>query len=90
MISEIITVLPTPAPPNNPTFPPRTIGAKKSTTLIPVGRSSWGILTFAKVTSEEIIGRSSVALRGPNPSWGYPKVLTTRPSNACPTGTLID
>ena len=37
MISSIIkTVLPTPAPPNKPIFPPFTYGESKSTTLIPV------------------------------------------------------
>jgi len=36
----MITVLPTPAPPNNPTFPPLAYGASKSTTLIPVTKIS--------------------------------------------------
>ena len=41
LISSIIkTVLPTPAPPNNPILPPRAYGANKSTTLIPVTRTS--------------------------------------------------
>ena len=39
LISSIIrTVLPTPAPPNKPIFPPRRYGANKSTTLIPVSK----------------------------------------------------
>ena len=36
----MITVLPTPAPPNNPIFPPLAYGANKSTTLIPVTKIS--------------------------------------------------
>jgi hypothetical protein len=32
------TVFPTPAPPNNPIFPPLAYGARRSTTLIPVIR----------------------------------------------------
>ena len=34
--SIIVTVFPTPAPPNRPTFPPLAYGANKSITLIPV------------------------------------------------------
>ena len=37
--SWISTVLPTPAPPNNPILPPF-MGANKSTTLIPVSKIS--------------------------------------------------
>ena len=36
----MVTVLPTPAPPNNPIFPPFAYGANKSTTLIPVTNCS--------------------------------------------------
>jgi len=38
--SMINTVLPTPAPPNNPTFHHFKIGASKSTTLIQVSKTS--------------------------------------------------
>ena len=38
--SWISTVLPTPAPPNRPILPPRTYGAIRSTTLMPVSKIS--------------------------------------------------
>ena len=38
------TVLPTPAPPNNPIFPPFKNGAKRSMTLIPVSKTSVFVL----------------------------------------------
>jgi hypothetical protein len=38
--SWISTVLPTPAPPKRPILPPRTYGAIRSTTLIPVSKIS--------------------------------------------------
>ena len=38
--SWISTVLPTPAPPNRPILPPRTYGASRSTTLMPVSKIS--------------------------------------------------
>jgi len=41
MSSIINTVFPTPAPPNNPILPPLAYGASKSTTLIPVIKSSY-------------------------------------------------
>ena len=40
IISNISTVLPTPAPPKSPIFPPRTYGAKRSITLMPVSSIS--------------------------------------------------
>jgi hypothetical protein len=36
--SIIVTVFPTPAPPNKPIFPPLAYGANKSITFIPVTR----------------------------------------------------
>ena len=41
--SIIITVLPTPAPPKSPIFPPLEYGANKSTTLIPVTNISLSV-----------------------------------------------
>ena len=38
--SNILTVLPTPAPPNRPTLPPLANGQIKSITLIPVSNNS--------------------------------------------------
>ena len=40
IISWIRTVLPTPAPPNRPIFPPATYGVSRSMTLMPVSSSS--------------------------------------------------
>src|SRR4029453_2788064 len=40
IISWISTVLPTPAPPNRPIFPPLTYGASRSSTLMPVSSIS--------------------------------------------------
>ena len=40
MSSVRITVLPRPAPPNNPALPPRTNGVSKSMTLMPVSKTS--------------------------------------------------
>ena len=36
----MMTVFPTPAPPNIPIFPPRTYGSRRSMTLIPVSNIS--------------------------------------------------
>ena len=38
--SSMLTVLPTPAPPNKPTLPPLANGQTKSITLIPVSSKS--------------------------------------------------
>ena len=38
--SWMMTVLPTPAPPNSPIFPPLANGAMRSMTLIPVSKTS--------------------------------------------------
>ena len=40
MSSRMTTVLPTPAPPNNPIFPPFGYGTMRSTTLMPVSKAS--------------------------------------------------
>ncbi|KAH3685116.1 hypothetical protein WICPIJ_003883 [Wickerhamomyces pijperi] len=42
------TVLPTPAPPNKPILPPLAYGANKSTTLIPVSKTSAAVDCSAK------------------------------------------
>ena len=42
------TVLPTPAPPKRPIFPPRRYGARRSTTLIPVSKND--LYDLASVT----------------------------------------
>jgi hypothetical protein len=48
----MITVLPTPAPPNSPTFPPFEYGAKRSTTLIPVSNISVLVDCSSKVGAD--------------------------------------
>ena len=40
IISMMITVLPTPAPPNTPVLPPRVKGAMRSITFNPVANTS--------------------------------------------------
>ena len=42
--SWMSTVLPTPAPPNRPIFPPRRYGASRSMTLMPVSNASTAVL----------------------------------------------
>ncbi len=43
----MMTVLPTPAPPKRPTLPPLLYGSRRSTTLMPVSRTSvFGVLIF--------------------------------------------
>ena len=42
--SWMMTVLPTPAPPNRPALPPRTSGQSRSITLMPVSNTSlWSL-----------------------------------------------
>ena len=87
--SWISTVLPTPAPPKRPILPPRTYGAIRSTTLIPVskisifGERSW------KSGGSRWIGQRSVAVWPPLSSIGSPSTFQSRPSVAGPTGTEI-
>ena len=52
-----MTVLPSPAPPNNPALPPRTNGVKRSITLMPVSKIS--------VFVDRSVDRRGVAVDGP-------------------------
>ena len=88
--SWISTVLPTPAPPKRPILPPRTYGAIRSTTLIPVSKIS----TFGERSSNgggsRWIGQRSLPAGGASfPSIGSPRTFQTRPSVTSPTGTEI-
>ena len=84
-----MTVLPSPAPPKRPILPPRTNGVSRSTTLMPVSKSS----VLGERLVERRAGRGGSAsapsrATGPRPSIGSPSRLKTRPSVSLPTGTL--
>src|SRR3990170_4384584 len=91
IISWISTVLPTPAPPNRPIFPPVTYGVSRSMTLMPVSNivvfgSSWskaGALRWMPHRSSTSNFSPSSRLRT------SPVALKTLPSVASPTGTEI-
>ena len=84
-----ITVLPTPAPPNNPTLLPLANGQIKSTTLIPVSSNCTSDACSAKVGGALCIGIVESDLIGPLLSIGSPKTFIIRPRVPFPTGTLI-
>src|SRR5947208_2961372 len=88
--SWMITVLPTPAPPNSPTLPPLAYGASRSTTLIPVSNISCVGVSSSTGGASWWIGRRSTSAGSSGPkSIGSPSRLKMRPSVARPTGTLI-
>mmetsp|Transcript_9716 Transcript_9716/g.29543 ORF Transcript_9716/g.29543 Transcript_9716/m.29543 type:complete len:828 (-) Transcript_9716:1102-3585(-) len=90
LISSIInTVLPTPAPPNSPIFPPRAYGASRSTTLMPVMRMLAVVSWSVKSGASRWIGYSFFALISPRSSIGSPMTLMMRPRVSRPTGTMI-
>src|SRR5262249_17091528 len=87
--SWISTVLPTPAPPKRPILPPRTYGAIRSTTLIPVSKiSTFGDRSWNSGGSRWI-GQRSAADTSPFSSIGSPITFHSRPSVTSPTGTEI-
>src|SRR4051794_33469473 len=89
MSSVIVTVLPTPAPPKRPTLPPRTYGAMRSTTLMPVSKISIFADSSPNSGGSRWIGqRSPVAAS--LPSTGSPMTFQMRPSVWSPTGTEIE
>jgi len=88
--SIIITVLPTPAPPNSPTFPPFEYGARRSTTLIPVSKTSVAVLSSSNGGGSLWIDQYSLALTSPASSIASPITLKIRPRTSSPTGTLIE
>ncbi len=84
-----MTVLPVPAPPNNPIFEPFAKVHMRSMTLIPVSRIS----TFACCSDTGGAGRwmgQRVAPSGAgSSSMGAPMTLNRRPRVSTPTGTEI-
>ena len=84
------TVLPTPAPPKSPTFPPREYGAMRSTTLMPVSRIWVDVSCSSNFGAARWIGHTSLLPTGSG-LWSTvsPRTLKTRPRVASPTGTLI-
>jgi len=87
--SWMSTVLPTPAPPNRPTLPPRWYGASRSTTLMPVSKSCFSGSCSSNVGAGRWIGSLWSAFTGPFPSIVSPVRLKIRPRQPSPTGTEI-
>ena len=87
--SWIMTVLPTPAPPNAPTLPPFENGQTRSMTLIPVSRICTLVSCSVSVGAGRWIGYRFSYFTGPRLSIGSPVTLNRRPSTASPTGTVI-
>ena len=83
------TVLPTPAPPKSPTFPPFMNGARRSTALMPVSNNSAFVLCLVKCGTSRCIGKRAAFFGAGSPSIGSPTTLNMRPSAASPTGTLM-
>ena len=83
------TVLPTPAPPNNPIFPPSKYGSKRSMTLIPDSKSfALGSRVSKSGASRWISHRSGTSPMS-SVSRGSPNTLKIWPSTLSPTGTAI-
>ena len=87
--SCMITVLPTHAHPKRPTFQPFSIGAIKSTTLIPVSKSSAFVVNSVNSGASLWIGSLCSAFGAGFPSIGSPSTLNILPRTASPTGVLI-
>ena len=87
--SIIITVLPTPAPPNNPIFPPFEYGARRSITLIPVSKISVSVDWSVNFGASRCIGHFSFVFTSPFWSIGWPITFIILPKVSGPTGTLI-
>ena len=58
-------------------------------TLMPVSNISTFVDCSSKSGASRWIGQRSVILRSPRLSTGFPTTLSTRPSVASPTGTVI-
>src|SRR4051794_21246167 len=82
------TVLPVPAPPKRPTLPPRTYGASRSTTLMPVSKISVVGESSSKFGGSRWIDQRS-PLAASLSSTGSPSTFQMRPSVWSPTGTEI-
>src|SRR5947209_7735564 len=79
--SWMMTVLPTPAPPNRPILPPLTNGAIRSTTLMPVSNTSVLGSRSTNFGASRWMGQrsTSAGIGGPS-STGSPSPLRPRPS----------
>ena len=79
--SWIRTVLPTPAPPKRPIFPPFAYGSIKSITLIPVNKTSVEVESCSNGGASLWIGKPLLPLFGKSsiPSIASPITLNKRP-----------
>src|SRR3954454_15881821 len=89
IISWISTVLPTPAPPNRPIFPPATYGVSRSMTLMPVSSISVRPSSWSNRGACRWIVQCGASLPYPGVSRHSPRALNTWPLVASPTGTEI-
>ena len=89
IISWMSTVLPTPAPPNRPIFPPLTYGVRRSMTLIPVSRISVLPSSWSKAGGLRWMDHCSPSRPSPGSSRQSPRALNTCPLTVSPTGTEI-
>src|SRR6516162_2871751 len=87
--SMMITVLPTPAPPNSPILPPLAYGVRRSTTLIPVTRISASVDWSMNSGAGLWIGDRRLVCTGPRSSTGSPTTWRMRPRVSGPTGIVI-
>src|SRR5262249_33478706 len=85
----IVTVLPTPAPPNRPILPPLAYGASRSMTLMPVTRICASVDCSTNSGAWRWIGSVRLLLTGPRSSTGSPITFRMRPSVSGPTGMAI-
>src|SRR6266545_1022486 len=86
----MMTVLPTPAPPNIPIFPPCTYGSRRSITLMPVSNIWVLASSSSKGGGSRWMGhRSSYVIVSAATSSGSPRTLYTCPRVPGPTGTVM-
>ena len=85
----IVTVFPTPAPPNKPIFPPFAYGAKRSITFIPVTNCSVSVAWSVNFGAALCIGHFSFVFTSPFSSIDSPTTFIILPNVSGPTGTLI-
>jgi len=90
MSSMMMTVLPTPAPPKSPIFPPWRYGSSRSMTLMPVSNIFSSVDCCSSVGGCRWMGQCSFAWTGRSgKSTGSPSTFRTRPSVSGPTGTMM-
>ena len=89
MSSWMNTVFPTPAPPKSPIFPPRAYGAMRSTTLMPVIKTSAEVDCSTNAGGSAWMGSFFSCLMGPRSSMGSPVTFMMRPRVPTPTGTMM-